>query len=247
VPRLRPSLPLLGSLSERLRAFRSGRLELVLAEFAARMNRGGIELRKLHQARPDPRGQKRSDALLRLHCRRALNTPVDGAAITQAGSPARPLLAGSDSRLPNQSYPAYLVIVGHDRFGRACRLQPNAAKAWLRLHQAAIADGIELDLVSGFRSIAYQNGIWRRKLARGQSIAQIGQVSALPGRSEHHSGRALDLASGDGPVLEQDFAQTAACRWLKRNAHRYGFVESYPRNNPYGIVAEPWHWCWRST
>ena len=28
------------------------------------------------------------------------------------------------------------------------------------------------------------------------------------------------------------------------NAGAHGFRLSYPRDNPHGIVYEPWHWCW---
>ena len=44
--------------------------------------------------------------------------------------------------------------------------------------------------------------------------------------------------------LNEDFAKTAAFRWLKRRAGEFGFWLSYPRGNPHGIAFEPWHWCW---
>ena len=44
---------------------------------------------------------------------------------------------------------------------------------------------------------------------------------------------------------EERFARTPEFRWLKKQAGRFGFQLSYPRNNPHGIAYEPWHWCWR--
>ncbi|MGO4780892.1 D-alanyl-D-alanine carboxypeptidase family protein, partial [Lysobacter sp. 2RAB21] len=35
---------------------------------------------------------------------------------------------------------------------------------------------------------------------------------------------------------------TGAFAWLREQAGGYGFVMSYPRGNPHGIVYEPWHW-----
>jgi zinc D-Ala-D-Ala carboxypeptidase len=153
-------------------------------------------------------------------------------------------LSDLNPRLPLTDLPARLVEAETDRYGRPLRLLPAASHALQRLRQAASADGIEIDVVSGFRSPGYQAGLWQRKLAKGQTAAAIARVSAPPGRSEHHSGRAVDLASGPGPVLEASFGATAACRWLRRHAAVYGFVESYPKGNRFGVIPEPWHWCW---
>ncbi|HPF74253.1 MAG TPA: D-alanyl-D-alanine carboxypeptidase family protein, partial [Xanthomonadaceae bacterium] len=65
-----------------------------------------------------------------------------------------------------------------------------------------------------------------------------------PGFSEHHSGNALDIGTPDEPPAEESFENTAAFDWLCENAPNFGFQLSYPRNNPHGIVYEPWHWCW---
>src|SRR5579884_1977066 len=121
-----------------------------------------------------------------------------------------------------------------------------AACASRRMREAAARDGVELQVVSAFRSVEYQLGILRRKLARGQTIEQILRISAAPGYSEHHSGRALDLTTPGCAALEEDFERTAAFAWLSTNAQRYHFHLSYPRGNPHGIAYEPWHWCWRA-
>jgi D-alanyl-D-alanine carboxypeptidase len=47
------------------------------------------------------------------------------------------------------------------------------------------------------------------------------------------------------PDLEEDFEETPAFRWLSANAGRFGFVLSFPRDNPHDYVYEPWHWCYR--
>jgi len=101
-----------------------------------------------------------------------------------------------------------------------------------------------IEAISGFRSHAYQLGIFRRKMARGQSISQILSVNAAPGFSEHHSGRALDIGTPGEPAAEESFERTAAFAWLQDRAATFGFRMSYPRDNPHGIVYEPWHWCW---
>lgn len=139
-----------------------------------------------------------------------------------------------------------LVFIGRARDdGRMLRLAPAAARAWRKMRAAAAADGATLLPLSAFRSVSRQTTIIRRKLAAGQSINAILRVSAVPGCSEHHTGRALDFGTPDHLKLEATFGRTKEFRWLQRHAPEFGFHLSYPRNNRQGIAYEPWHWCWR--
>src|SRR5512143_2059027 len=124
--------------------------------------------------------------------------------------------------------PQRLVFIGHDTQDRPQWLAARAAQAWLRMREAAARDGVELQVVSAFRSVEYQLGILKRKLERGQSIGAILRVSAAPGYSEHHSGRALDLTTSGFTALEEEFEHSPAFAWLKKNAARYRFHLSYP-------------------
>ncbi|AJC48936.1 D-alanyl-D-alanine carboxypeptidase family protein [Allofrancisella guangzhouensis] len=139
-----------------------------------------------------------------------------------------------------------LVLVGKDFFQRDVYLEKNTYKAWIALHAAAKSDGIELFIVSGFRSYDYQQKIIDRKLANGQTLEQISKVNALVGESEHHTGRAMDLTTlNEKEVLTEEFEKTAAFMWLKKNALTYGFIMSFPRDNKYGFIYEPWHWYYK--
>lgn len=150
-----------------------------------------------------------------------------------------------DSGLPLEPEPCLLHFAGRDRFARPLWLRRGAAQGWRRMRLQAAREGIALDAISGFRSHAYQLGIFERKLARGLSVAEILKVNAAPGFSEHHSGHALDIGTpGDAPA-EESFEATDAFAWLQVHAGGHGFHLSYPRDNPHGIVYEPWHWCWR--
>jgi D-alanyl-D-alanine carboxypeptidase len=136
-----------------------------------------------------------------------------------------------------------LVSIGLDVSGREQRLAPRAAHAWQGLRAGAAQDGVELLVVSGFRSVDYQRALIQRKLDKGRSIADVLRINAAPGYSEHHTGRALDLTAPDCPPLEQGFEATRAFAWLTRHASAHGFRLSYPRDNPHGITYEPWHWA----
>lgn len=148
-------------------------------------------------------------------------------------------------RMPLQPEARTLVVIGTDIYGREQRLLPAAARAWRKMEQAARAEGVELQVVSAFRPVQYQAGIVERKLAAGQDINDILRVSAAPGYSEHHSGRALDLGSPGYAVLEEEFECSPAFIWLRAAASRYGFYLSFPRGNRHGVAYEPWHWAWR--
>jgi D-alanyl-D-alanine carboxypeptidase len=147
--------------------------------------------------------------------------------------------------LPLQPEARRLVAVGPDIYQREQRLLEPAAHAWHQMVRAGARDGIEIQLVSAYRSVSYQEGIVRKKLQCGQAIEEILCVSAAPGFSEHHSGRAVDLTTPGYPVLEEEFEDSAAFAWLSNRAADFGFQLSYPRDNPHGVAYEPWHWAWR--
>ena len=140
-----------------------------------------------------------------------------------------------------------LVSIGHDLAGREQRLERAAAAAWLAMREAASRESVVLAAVSAFRSFNYQKQIIARKLTAGQTIDQILQVSALPGFSEHHSGRAIDIGTPGCAELTEAFEQTAAFLWLTQRASEFGFRLSYPRGNPHGVIFEPWHWVFAGT
>jgi D-alanyl-D-alanine carboxypeptidase len=141
--------------------------------------------------------------------------------------------------------PATLLAVELDCLGRPLWMAGKAFAAFHRMRTHAYQQGVRLLAVSGFRSMHYQCAMWQRKLAKGQTLAEIARVNAPPGFSEHHSGRALDLSEPGGELLAESFEHSAAFRWLSQNARAYGFAMSYPRDHPSGVGFEPWHWCYR--
>ncbi len=152
---------------------------------------------------------------------------------------------GARTGLPRVAEPTRLALAGFDRYRRPLWLTAAAARAWQRMQAAAMREGVVLEAISGYRSHDYQLGIFERKFARGQSLAQILAVNAAPGHSEHHGGQALDIGAPGEPPAEESFERTHAFAWLQRHAAGFGFTMSYPRDNPHGIVYEPWHWRYR--
>lgn len=122
-------------------------------------------------------------------------------------------------------------------------LRDEAAGAVEKLVAAAKADGVNLMLVSGYRSYNLQQAVYSGNVTR-EGQANADKTSARPGHSEHQTGLAADLGAINRVCeLETCFAQTPEGQWLAQHAHEYGFVIRYPDNmqSVVGYTYEPWH------
>jgi len=146
-------------------------------------------------------------------------------------------------------------ILGHLPYSQISKeklvvIEPNIKvhvdmrESLLKMREDAKKDGIYLVFLSGYRSINLQKDIfYSLKSVRNQIASERARVSAPPGYSEHSTGFAIDI--GDYMQREADFEvefeNTAAFKWLQRNAAKYHFKLSFSKNNKY-IDYEPWHW-----
>jgi D-alanyl-D-alanine carboxypeptidase len=153
-----------------------------------------------------------------------------------------PIDYGRNPRRPGYPEAQELEDVEANILGRMQRLVPQTARAWRQMKAAALGDGVELLLVSGFRSVRYQVDLIRQKLASGRDIESILKVNAAPGFSEHHTGRAVDIATPGTRPLTEEFETSAAFDWLTQHARRFNFTMPYGRGNAFGFAYEPWHW-----
>ena len=110
------------------------------------------------------------------------------------------------------------------------------------MFDAASKDGIELYLVSGYRSYEEQQKLYAYYVKEyGEEVAHA--MDAYPGVSEHMLGLSVDLGNADHKYeLEDAFANTEAYRWLMEYAKEYGFILRYPENSEAvnGIAYSPW-------
>ncbi len=138
-----------------------------------------------------------------------------------------------------------LAAVGNYRqTGRSVKMRVDAAAALHDLMNQARAAGVAIIPISGFRSREYQGMLFQKAVAKyGSEDAAVRWV-ARPGRSEHQTGLVVDLGDEENPAadVEPPFEKTSAFHWLEKNAARFGFELSYPRNNSRGVHYEPWHW-----
>lgn len=119
------------------------------------------------------------------------------------------------------------------------RLHSKVMSFFEDMVEDAKEDGIDLWVVSAYRSFEYQSELKGRYTVTYGSGANA--FSADQGFSEHQLGTTIDFTTaGLGGGLT-GFGDTPAYQWLTENAYKYGFVLSYPENNAY-YVYEPWHW-----
>lgn len=108
-----------------------------------------------------------------------------------------------------------------------------------RLLIAADKDGMELIVASAYRSFETQSSLKSSyKVTYGSGANAF---SADQGYSEHQLGTAVDFSTKKLGSGFSAFGSTPAYQWLLNNAHRYGFILSYPEGNAY-YKFEPWHW-----
>lgn len=120
---------------------------------------------------------------------------------------------------------------------------------------AAKEDGYSLAIVSGYRTMDRSRMLYANKVAEYQAMGydeatakvEAARWVAPPGTSEHHSGLAMDIVSGDYYTKYNDlveaFENEPEAVWLKENCARFGFVLRFPKDKTdiTGINFEPWH------
>ncbi len=112
---------------------------------------------------------------------------------------------------------------------------------------AADRDGVNLLVISCYRTISYQQGLYDREVdkwkkqgySEADAKAKAGTIVAVPGTSDHNLGLAVDLNS-----VEDSFENTRQFQWLQEHAAEYGFVMRYPKDKQdiTKIIYEPWHY-----
>jgi LAS superfamily LD-carboxypeptidase LdcB len=108
-----------------------------------------------------------------------------------------------------------------------------------KLFQDAESEGLSLKALSAYRSFKTQASLKSQYTITYGTGAN--RFSADQGYSEHQLGTTLDFTSSNSGGVLGKFAGTPEEKWMSENAHKYGFILSYPKNNQY-YIHEPWHW-----
>ena len=198
-----------------------------------------------------------------------------GACAQPSPPPATPKAAGPTAVATSQPIPAATLT------GDVVRSNPAFAKfpapyadggqyarketvdAFIKMADAARADGVSLRVVSGFRSFSDQKRIWESKWTgktrvggkklnesipdpKGRAL-KILEYSSMPTTSRHHWGTDIDINSTN----PGDFSSGAGKKtyeWLAAHAASFGFCQPYSAKGarrPDGYNEEKWHWSYK--
>lgn len=149
-----------------------------------------------------------------------------------------------------------------DLYGEDINLREEAHDAFVEMRKAALADGIDIKIVSSYRSFDRQAAIFERKYLKYtddgmeplDAIEKIIEYSTIPGTSRHHWGTDVDLIDGspkvDGDVLVASKFETEGPYekfklWMDENSEKFNYYLVYT-NNPKrrGFKYEPWHYSY---
>ncbi len=100
-----------------------------------------------------------------------------------------------------------------------------------------------VNVISAYRTVEYQDELFKKYvLQNGKDYAK--RFCQKPGKSEHHTGLAIDLAIfHKEDKSSEDFTGEGEYAWFFENSWRYGFIHRYDakKESLTGIGYEPWH------
>ncbi len=141
-------------------------------------------------------------------------------------------------------------------------MHKEAYDAFVKMHQHALNEGVELKIISAFRTFNHQKRIWDNKWEGRQVLSgnihatsipdpleralEILRFSAMPGTSRHHWGTDIDINSLNNTYFTSGRG-LREFQWLQENAGKYGFCQPYTRKGDTrnaGYEEEKWHWSY---
>ena len=150
--------------------------------------------------------------------------------------------------------------------GDSIKLEKRTFNAFKKMEKAALMDGIELKIISAYRSYDRQKTIWNNKYLRftkdynlepEKAINEIIRFSTIPGTSRHHWGTEIDIIDGkyeldedEDVLIAEKFKKNGVFyemkKWLDSNSENYGFYIVYTDDQKRkGFEHEPWHFSYK--
>ena len=158
-----------------------------------------------------------------------------------------------------------LFLLGKNDLKETLRsgLLPEAFLKFKQMQNDAKKEGVEIEIVSGYRNYEKQKSIWNNKYNKNferrifgvKNINRIIQYSTIPGTSRHHWGTDIDIIDkrfipkGD-LLIEKNYTENGIYSelfsWMKKNSKKYGFYLVYDDSpERKGFKFEPWHYSYK--
>lgn len=138
-------------------------------------------------------------------------------------------------------------------------LRKEALGAFIEMAESAKNEGITLLIASATRNFDYQKMLWENKwlgvtLVEGKNLSKVLEngverakkildYSAAPSTSRHHFGTDIDINGADTSYFDSQKGQREY-EWLRANANRFGFCQTYDGLQTGGYREEKWHWSY---
>jgi D-alanyl-D-alanine carboxypeptidase len=145
-------------------------------------------------------------------------------------------------RLPRDYRPPDLVPVSDAGFDSDLEIRQLVVVDLAALRIAAAEAGHPVEVLAAHRSFAEQRVLFEERKEQFGYDRSLDKT-ARAGPSEHQLGTAVDFKSAGEVDVTEAWGEDPTGRWVAENAHRFGFVLSYPKDRrsktcyPY----EPWH------
>lgn len=132
-------------------------------------------------------------------------------------------------------------------------LETVAASHCRQMIEDAKKDGIDLKVLSAYRTVDYQTNLFNRNVKQrmddmgmsyDEAVYDVSINIAPPGGSEHNAGLAVDIIDRDHWDTYEEFENTKEFDWLISHCTDYGFILRYPKGKEdiTGYIYEPWHY-----
>ena len=160
--------------------------------------------------------------------------------------------------------PWNLILINHENYvpdgfqpdlttlNNGCQVDRRILPDLQKMMNAARKRGLYPSVCSAYRTEERQTYLLERDINKylnqgcteAEARKKASRWVALPGRSEHQTGLAVDIVAVDYPVLDETQEKRKEQQWLMENSWKYGFILRYPKNktNITKIGYEPWHY-----
>ncbi len=127
-------------------------------------------------------------------------------------------------------------------YGDGFKVKKEVWDAYLNMWNDADAQGFYLIVNFAYYPYSEHEKAYNKAKDNNGTVYADNNVGR-PGSDEHTTGLALDIFA-KGALTTVTFPESDAYKWLKENAHKYGFIERYPKGKEYitGQSAESWHY-----
>ena len=151
------------------------------------------------------------------------------------------LLVNKFNYLDNNYIPENLELLDNSYAKSGIYLVKEAKDNIERLISDAKNDGMNIRVISAYRSYSYQENLYNNYV-KNDGVENADTYSARPGYSEHQTGLVVDVTRAFDDF--NNFENTNEYNWMLENAYNYGFILRYPKDKEdittYSF--EAWHY-----